>query len=121
MADTIDAVMRAFGQLLPWLPAIAWALLCYLVGRTMKEGPLSSDKANDSIVVVRIRKYFPLPLHPLVASLAPAASWGSTPFGDRFGQRLMYFGLGAVVSVLWHDIWKEALKWHAAEQDQQGR
>lgn len=91
-------------------PFIAAFGLFYTVGRIMKNGPLSSERALEVPWVRSVRRWFPLPLHPIMfgvlLGLVPGVPVSLDADKARFGASL-YFGAAGVLSIVWHDLYRE--------------
>lgn len=101
-----------------WSFVAAWGTF-YAIGVVMKRGPLSEVRAETSAVVRFIRRWFPLPLHPIAAGVA-LGSLDGVPLPDfaaafELGGQFYYGGAG-LASIVWHDIYREWRK-HEGEPD----
>lgn len=97
--------------LLPHWPFLTASGVLYVVGRALKAGPLSPARAREIGWVRAVRRWFPLPLHPLVAGAMLGAIPGmpvspGVEIWPVLGPILYYTGAGAL-SVLGHDIYRE--------------
>ena len=101
-------------MLLPHWPLIAASGAFYVFNQTMKKGPLSPARAKEIAWVRFIRRWFPLPLHPLVLGVAvgciPGIPVSPGVEAWAFGPELYYLGAGTL-AVLARDIFREWQKY----------
>lgn len=100
--------------LLPHWPFPAAIAVFYVIVKAMKAGPLSAKRAQEVRWVRWVRRWFPLPLHPIVAG----AGLGFVPgVPVSPGVELwelgpaIYFGGAGAIAVLWRNIWREWCKY----------
>lgn len=81
----------------------------YVIGRAMKSGPLSSERARSVGFVRFVRRWLPLPLHPIAAGVllglvpgVPVSLGEDYPFGPS-----LYYAAAGALSVVWHDLYSE--------------
>jgi hypothetical protein len=113
----LDILERAVVVLAPWLRLIFWAGFCYQVGQAMKSGPLSDERAREVPWVRFVRRWFPLPLHPIAASAVVALLPWETALGADYFGRWLYYGGGGFVAVYGHDIYSQHSKWRAEKKE----
>lgn len=108
-------------RLLIHLPFVSAFGVFYVFGKTMKSGPLSAERALQVPWVRVMRRWLPLPMHPILAGIAlgfipgiPVSSGVTEMFG-RYGASFYFCGAG-VLSVVWHDVYKEWTKHKGQEQ-----
>jgi hypothetical protein len=89
----------------------------YAIGKVMKQGPLSPQRAKEVRWVRFVRRWFPLPLHPICAGAAlglltepPVPEWWPHNWA------WLYFAGAGVASLVWHDVYREWLK-HKGKAD----
>lgn len=101
-----------------WPFVVAFGVL-YVVGRAVKAGPLSAARAAEVPLVRLIRRWFPLTLHPIVAGAAlgfvPGVPVSLDADQHPFGPSLYYAGAG-VLSVVWHNLYREFRKHEKKDQ-----
>jgi hypothetical protein len=91
-------------------------ILFYTIGQTLKLGPFSAERAAQVPWVRFIRRWFPLPLHPIAAGallgLIPSlpVSGGIT----GVGAHVFYFAGAGLASVLGRNVYSEWQKHGAA-------
>ncbi len=96
--------------LLTHWPFVAAFGIFYVIGRTMKNGPLSAENAAQYTWVRLVRRWFPLPLHPIVAGLVLGLMPGvpvTVEVGANAWGPMLYFAGAGVLSVVWHDLFNE--------------
>lgn len=84
----------------------------YAVGKVMKQGPLSPERAKEVRWVRFVRRWVPLPLHPIAAGAAlgmftdpPVPDWWPASWA------WLYFAGAGVASLVWHDVYREWQKY----------
>lgn len=112
--------MEDLDLLLTHLPFVSAFGVFYVFGRTMKSGPLSAKRALQVKWVRVLRRWLPLPMHPILAGAAlglvpgvpvsPGIVEMFGPYGPSF-----YYCAAGVLSVVWHDVYKEWRK-HKGEE-----
>lgn len=102
-----------------WPFVVAFGVF-YVVGRTMKNGPLSAKNAARYPWVRQVRRWFPLPLHPILAGVAlglvPGVPVSLDANANAWGPAL-YFGGAGALSVVWHDLFREWQKHKKTEPE----
>jgi hypothetical protein len=100
-----------------WPFVVAFGVF-YVIGETMKRGPLSAQRAAEVALVRLVRRWFPLPLHPIVAGallgLVPGVPVSLDASEQPFGPSLYYAGAG-VLSVVWRNLYSEWKKFKKSE------
>ena len=91
-----------------WTFFAAWGAF-YVIVKALKAGPLSSQRAKEVRWVRAVRRWCPLPLHPIIWGVL-VGSIPSMPLPNGvdpgLGAVLYYAGAG-VAAVVWRDIWRE--------------
>jgi hypothetical protein len=110
--DWVQIVMENWGFV------AAWGAF-YAIGVVMKRSVLSPERAKRLRWVRTVRRWFPLPLHPIVAGIAlgrvqgvPLPEWAAAfELGGAF-----YYGGAGLFSIVWHDIYREWRKHEHGEE-----
>lgn len=111
-------------MLLPHWPFLTASGVFYVMGRALKAGPLSPARAKEVPWVRAVRRWLPLPLHPVIAGALLGAVPGMplSPGVEAWpvmGPVLYYAGAGAL-SVLGHDIYREWQKHKGVSSNSEG-
>ena len=79
----------------------------------MKNGPLSRARAREVPWVCAVRRWFPLPLHPIVAGIAMGFIPGvpASPGIENPPETVFYYGGAGVLAVLWRNLYREWKKY----------
>lgn len=99
--------------LVHWPFVVAFGFF-YVVARALKRGPLSPERAEEVAWVRAVRRWVPLPLHPLAWGIGVGLAPGMpvSPGIEAGGMSaVLYFAGAGVLSVLWHDIYREWQKY----------
>jgi hypothetical protein len=92
-----------------WSFAAAFVVF-YAVGQTLKKGPLSASRASEVSFVRFVRRWLPLPLHPILAGVLLGFVPGLPVSVDTQGEHLapsLYYGAAGALSVVWRNVFRE--------------
>lgn len=96
----------------------AAAVIFYAIGETMKLGPLGAERAREVEFVRLIRRWFPLPLHPIVAGVVLGLIPGIPLSVEREGLSApLYYAAAGAVSVVYRNILREWQKFKVNGED----
>ncbi len=96
--------------------------LFYVFGGVIKRSFLSPERAKTSNVVRFVRRWLPLPLHPIAGGIAlgfiPGMPLPTAVIAYPLGPSI-YFMLAGIASIVWHDAYREWCKYRGAPTDMQ--
>lgn len=109
----IEALDYFRDNILQHAPFILATAFFYVMGAIMKAGPLSRERAETNATVRFIRRWLPLPLHPILGSILVGSIPG-IPVSEGVAPGLptqLYFLGAAITSIIGYDIYREFQKY----------
>lgn len=90
-------------------PFAAVTLVFFVVGEAMKRGPFSSARAKEVRWVRFVRRWLPLPLHPIAAGLGLGfiPDMPTTLGEATSAEKALYYGAAGALSVIAKNVYKE--------------